>query len=401
MITVQRWTGRETRALRVALRLPVRSFAAYLGVGVRTIANWEAGGSSVMPRPEMQAALDTALIRADPGTKDRFANLLDDCDDSMLSKAATASDQTVEQRSRDALDTESGGAELRERLEAASAVDRGSLSLLTTQLNQIREIDRKFGVRTSAPQLGGYLATIRSLRSHTIGNREALADLYADAPTLAGWQCLDMGNLRDAWNHYEAAKEAGREGRSSLTLVHALAEQAYVLVEIGDTRRASELVEYSHSIALGNAPDLLIAWLWAVRGEVKSVAGEDPACRAAFDAAEITLPADCCNPETPFIVLSEVHLARWRGNAWARLGDPTAIESLQNALNGLDESFVRARAGMHADLAGAFLTTKQFSQANAHVQKAEVLATRVGSARQQRRIRQLKADLPMSSCQDV
>jgi tetratricopeptide (TPR) repeat protein len=72
MATVQRWSGREAKALRLALRMTVRGFAAYLGAGVRTVASWEASGSAISPRPELQAALDTALQRADDGAKARF-----------------------------------------------------------------------------------------------------------------------------------------------------------------------------------------------------------------------------------------------------------------------------------------------------------------------------------------
>lgn len=74
--TVRRWTGREAQALRDALRFSVRGFAKYLGAGVRTVAAWEARGSRIMPRPEMQAALDTALARADDQAKARFAACL-------------------------------------------------------------------------------------------------------------------------------------------------------------------------------------------------------------------------------------------------------------------------------------------------------------------------------------
>jgi transcriptional regulator with XRE-family HTH domain len=76
MTTVERWTGREAAALRQALRLSVRGFATYLGAGVRTVANWEAEGTNISPRPEMQAALDTALARANPDAKARFERLL-------------------------------------------------------------------------------------------------------------------------------------------------------------------------------------------------------------------------------------------------------------------------------------------------------------------------------------
>lgn len=76
MVTVQRWSGREARLLRDALRMSLRDFAAYLGVSDRTVSNWEGGGASYQPRAESQAVLDTALGRASDDAKARFAAAL-------------------------------------------------------------------------------------------------------------------------------------------------------------------------------------------------------------------------------------------------------------------------------------------------------------------------------------
>ncbi|MGQ0718296.1 MAG: helix-turn-helix domain-containing protein [Pseudonocardiales bacterium] len=73
MNTVHRWTGRETKLLREALRLSVRDFADRLGVGVRTVNKWEARQLDITPLPYMQEVLDTALARASDEVKARFA----------------------------------------------------------------------------------------------------------------------------------------------------------------------------------------------------------------------------------------------------------------------------------------------------------------------------------------
>jgi len=78
MATVRRWTGREARALRQALRQSVRVFAEHLGVAARTVSKWEAGGAHTCPRPDYQAILDTALGQADRAAQERFALLTED-----------------------------------------------------------------------------------------------------------------------------------------------------------------------------------------------------------------------------------------------------------------------------------------------------------------------------------
>lgn len=73
MVTVRRWTGREARLLREALRMTLRDFASYLGVSDRAVSKWEAGADGYVPRSESQALLDTALARSSDDVQARFA----------------------------------------------------------------------------------------------------------------------------------------------------------------------------------------------------------------------------------------------------------------------------------------------------------------------------------------
>ncbi|MFF4650898.1 SUMF1/EgtB/PvdO family nonheme iron enzyme [Streptomyces sp. NPDC001380] len=77
MATVERWSGREVRALREAKRMSIRAFAAHLGVSDRMISKWEAGGEAIRPRPVNQAALDTSLAQSAPEVHARFSALAD------------------------------------------------------------------------------------------------------------------------------------------------------------------------------------------------------------------------------------------------------------------------------------------------------------------------------------
>lgn len=72
MGTVQRWTGKESRALREAKRLSVRGFAAYLGVGSRTVSDWESPSNPKAISKLLQEALDSTLERCSPAEQERF-----------------------------------------------------------------------------------------------------------------------------------------------------------------------------------------------------------------------------------------------------------------------------------------------------------------------------------------
>lgn len=68
------WTGQRACALQTALRMSNDGFAEHLGVSSRTIAAWHKK-ADLVPRPELQQALDTALEMADESVKARFAQL--------------------------------------------------------------------------------------------------------------------------------------------------------------------------------------------------------------------------------------------------------------------------------------------------------------------------------------
>ena len=76
METVRRWTGREARALRLALRMSVRGFAEHLGVNPAAVSNWEKRGTATRMRYETQQMLDVDLARSPIEVKQRFAQTL-------------------------------------------------------------------------------------------------------------------------------------------------------------------------------------------------------------------------------------------------------------------------------------------------------------------------------------
>ena len=76
MRSVEHWTGAEVRLLRHARRMSVRQFARHLGVSDRMISKWEAGGASIRPRPNNQAALDQSLRQCTPFERNRFDGAL-------------------------------------------------------------------------------------------------------------------------------------------------------------------------------------------------------------------------------------------------------------------------------------------------------------------------------------
>ncbi|MGB8230025.1 MAG: hypothetical protein WCE78_13470 [Pseudonocardiaceae bacterium] len=289
-------------------------------------------------------------------------------------------------------DGEDPAVELCRLLDAARRVDRSAISLLHQQLDAIRQLDRKLGAIVVRDELKTKICQVERLAAHSLapGTREPLAALLSEMHTLAGWQALDLGDISDSWQYYEKSRSTAAQSDSIAHQSHAAAEQAFVLIDAGAAQEAVDLLDSARQRADATAPGVLRAWLAAAHGEALAAHGERTASLYAFDQAAELLPDDPTD-ERPYVALDPVHLARWRGHALARFGDPEAAAVLTDALNRLDPSFVRAETALRVDLASALAVAGDRDEARTHAHHADRLAAQVGSARQRRRIKTILA----------
>jgi DNA-binding transcriptional regulator YiaG len=82
-VVVLHWTGRESKALRAAIRLSQRAFGGRVGVSLSTIARWELGRAAVSTYG--QQALDAVLRDAPADVMERFEALLKKTDAAITS----------------------------------------------------------------------------------------------------------------------------------------------------------------------------------------------------------------------------------------------------------------------------------------------------------------------------
>jgi hypothetical protein len=280
------------------------------------------------------------------------------------------------------------GAELRQSLDAARRVDHSTIVLLHQQLDALRRLDRQLGAIIVRDELKTKIRQVERLAAHSLapGTREPLAALLSEMHTLAGWQALDLGDITDSWQHYEQSRATAAQSDSIVYESHAAAEQAFVLIDAGAISAAVDLLDSARRRAETTAPRVLRAWLAAAHGEALAAGDRRIASLHAFDQAARLLP-DGPTDERPYVALDLVHLARWRGHALARFGDPDATVVLTDALNRLDPSFVRAETALRVDLATALAASGHRDEARTQADHAARLATQVGSARQRRRVK--------------
>ena len=277
-------------------------------------------------------------------------------------------------------------------LAGARAADASVARLFSMQVETMRQMDRQIGAVTVLPQLEAQIQQMENLlRFGTApGGREALAGALTEAATLAGWQALDLGQFRKAWGLHETAKAAARESGSAALLAHATGQQAYVLLDLGESVKAVEQMRFARDCAGRSLPALMETWLYAAEAEAHAAAGHDAECREGMDRAEAVRPTDPSDPSLPFLFLAGSHLDRWRGNCLATLGADEALTDLTASLESMDlNGFNRAAAGVRCDLAVVLARRGEREEAQRQALQAQDLAQLTSSVRQRRRIAQV------------
>jgi len=278
------------------------------------------------------------------------------------------------------------------RLVALSArVDQEALDLLASQVENTRRLDRRFGASTLLGALRLHAEHVEQVLTHATDARvrRSLAAVLVDAHTLAGWQSLDRGEVVKAWWHYGRACDAALITESPALHAHALAKQAVVLSDVGRTADGAAMSSHARSLG-GSGTAMLRTWLAAAHGEALAAAGQRAASLRAFDEAAAAVPsgytADGDGDGEPYVGLDDVHLARWRGHALARIGDPEAVPVLAGALRDHNAEFTRAEAALRVDLTFAHLAASDATAAYEQCRVAIMVIDAVGSVRQRGRL---------------
>lgn len=278
--------------------------------------------------------------------------------------------------------------QLRQMLHAAASVDASVLALLNEQLTATRRLDRQLGAVVARDEVQVKVQQVHRLLTYSItpATREGLAVHLSELCTLAGWQALDAGDLADAWRQYTLAATAAAQSTEPAYGAHSAAGQAFTLIDLGNPRDAVEVLGAARERVDRRSSRLMRSWLAAAHGEALAADGQRSACLHAFDRAAALLPDDPVVDGGPYVVLDPVHLARWRGHALARIGDPSAVDTLTAALDRLDPTFTRAEVGLRVDLATTLVATGEREEAAEHMSVAEARAIEIGSRRQLRRL---------------
>lgn len=274
---------------------------------------------------------------------------------------------------------------------AEDNVDRGLLNALEAQTDSLRALDRRLGAHRLLQQAEAHASNMADMiQWGPFGAlRRQLAAAAAEAAALAGWQALDLGKLKTSWRLHTHARALAHESEDAGVIAHVTAQQAYVLLDAGRVEQAIAQFEAARRGAGGRVPGSIRAWLLAAEAEARATSRDLPNTSRLLALAE-SEPTD--DDPVPYVFVNGAHLARWRGNCFARAGHPESTAVLTHALSVLDPSFTRAAAGLHADLATSYTVSGDREAASHHAQIAARLSATTGSKRHRNRVRALLLD---------
>jgi hypothetical protein len=334
VMTVARWTGLEARALREALRMSVRAFAAHLGVAIASVSNWERRGQRIRLRDETQHILDTALHRASDNERARF-------------EAAIADTHAL-------ASGEAG--RLRHVLASPVRLDMVTVAHLR---DRVASLDAEYHLVPSATLLGaaGQLHGKITLLAANSGGARTDRDLHlalAESATLIGQLVWDASMRRDhhaATTYFDLAWTAAERAGDSLAAARARLRHSYVaFYGQKDPASGHALAEYAATTSRGTSDALAGLALLHV-AEAHAMRGQRRECEGALVAAERCLATT--DPAAAEFV-APTDLNRMAGSCYLFLGDaPRAAAYLSDTLAASPQA-TKAAAVTAANLALAY-----------------------------------------------
>jgi tetratricopeptide (TPR) repeat protein len=270
------------------------------------------------------------------------------------------------------------------------------LDALEATTESYRRLDRQLGAASVFDDSTHHLQRITRLKdaSMTTEHRRRLAAAAGEVASLAAWQALDLGRPGAAWSYYTLAARAAREAGQRELHAYVVAETSYVLLFGGQVREALSLVKRARHLARGTSPRLR-AWLAAAHAEVAAIAGNAADSLRALDQADEAFQhVEPGSGPSWLTYFDQAHLVRWKGHCLVLVGQPeTALAMLQEALDSVDASFVRARAGALVDLATLHFRQGDVDATCDVLARAFRLARETQSTKNQRRIIEVRRRL--------
>jgi len=331
MITVQCWTGAETKALRQAMRLSIRAFAAHLGIDARTINKWEARHTTITLRPHTQELMDTALQQAPEEVQTRFTQTMHNTQQGQHQNATQPATPVHDPApGADFLPPSSGHNDPDNSLTESSPY-----SCIIALRASSQDVAMMQAFRSADLQVGGghlYASVVNYLQSE-VGPRLVGDDDDTESNTIftaaaaltemAGWMAHDAGRDETAKQHFGRSLALVKIGGDHQLGAHVLGSMSHLANHLSQPDEAIALARQGQAVLHNAAPHPdLEARLLAM--EARGFAGlqESSECIKLLIRAEKALDTSPTESPSPWISHFDMgSLASEAARCMRQLGD--------------------------------------------------------------------------------
>jgi tetratricopeptide (TPR) repeat protein len=211
-----------------------------------------------------------------------------------------------------------------------------------------------------------------------------LLGVMAEQEQMTGWAAFDAGWQAEASRLFELSLSNARRAGSGALAANALAFMGYQAPSVG--RSGTDLASLASEVGTRSTPKVRAllaereAWAHAVEQRHPDVE------RCLDQAAEAVSETSASEPDWTFWI-DETEIKIMTGRCWSLLGRPLrAIGTLEDALDGYDNTHGRDKAMYLVALADAYLDANEVEHSCATVHTAMDLATGVRSLRPAQRV---------------
>jgi hypothetical protein len=423
MQVITEWTNGHADALRRALRMTNESFAHYLDISERTVANWRKWPEK-HPQPRMQELLDVALERASDRVKAQFALLVEEFHtpdyrsgkdrpftvdfDSMTSRKWGKEDARALSLSFDSALERSAIEDVEHlahmwlicespqtiELSAGRRVSDALIATVEHRVIQLRRADDFITGSASRELMRNELeATVRLLIDASLTENQARRVLTAigELAQLAAWVAGDAGLLDEAARFVRGGVLAARAASDSPLTANLISTFSYQIANTGNPNEAVMLARTAYQGGQHEATPIARALLLERVAWSTARAGDLRACERTLGLVKDCFSSGPKDGDPDWLYwLNREEVDVMAGRCYTELRRPDRAEPLlASAIARYDQARIRENSLYLSWLAEDYVQLGEIEHAADIATRMAALAARTNSARTDSRLRHI------------
>ncbi|MFF2549913.1 helix-turn-helix domain-containing protein [Nocardia sp. NPDC058058] len=429
MVTCARWTGFETKAFRMALRLKQGSFAEFVGVSLDSVKKWERRGDTITLSSDYAARMDQRLAAANSEVTQRFQVLLGSedrlgtngvesavssepgSDDYVLVSARTITGEvvlvSVSRRSfvggigAGALWALSSGPTSPPTTTSFAAMFANAQIDHVKHFDSLRmsliESDNIYGSAQTLPHVVSALDLLGQLKRSKIGDPRGILRMCAIFAETAAWQFQDQRDFRTAQFWAARALQWSHQLADDYCVGLSLVRMSQLACDQGDGAEAAELAAAAQRCAPEDS--LFAAAALTFRAHAVAVESDCVASARAYDGARAIVERADPDPKWGMF-LDASYIDAYQAHTFAETGEfGSATRKFAHAMSQLQPGYPRDTGVYLARAAVAHLCAGEIEPAAVLGLKALQIGIGTGSARIMHKVLELSGMIDRASTQ--